>query len=177
NGVVSCYYTQLLPGASQTITLVGEVSAAMVGSMDNQASVAADTFDTSTVNNTATASVFVTPEIVLPTVSWLSPVSDEGIFYITRDIMHEIIRLEAQASDNVQIEQVRLYRYDVTTNNYVDIAIFTNPPYVSNLDPAVLHLFWNQVFVKAYDSSGNESERKRILLFKYLLLHLPVAAR
>jgi len=179
NGVVTCSYLQLTPGASRTITLVVRMSATMVGSLNNQASVAADTDDALTVNNTAAVTVQVTPEIISPTVSWLAPVGNDGTLSVTSD---EMILLEAQANDNVGVERVRFYRWDVVIDDFVDINTDYSPPYQAYLDTAVLNPNdWNQIFVKSYDISGNESLRKRILLFRYDLnyiqLYFPLVAR
>ena len=44
--------------------------------------------------------------------------------------------------------------------------MLTAPPYRVDLNAELLNPEWNQIFVRAYDSAGNVSERKFIWLFQ-----------
>lgn len=106
-----------------------------------------------------------------PTVEWLSPVADEEILSVFLD---ESILLEAGASDNSGIAAVRFYRWDAVDLVNVEIGIVYAPPFRWELGAQELNWGPNQVNVKAYDLSGNESERKHIWIYKLRRVFLPV---
>ncbi len=168
--VVVCNIGVVPAGNSTQITLTVDVSPPVQGLITNTVQVYGANPGITLLTQETT---LVTPENVPPTVSWFLPVQDEEQMVVT----HETILLVAQAADNVGIDHVKFYRWDVDLGDYVDIGIDFSPPYQSNLDPAILNNNdWNQIFVKSYDVSGNESLRKRIFLIKYWLL-LPLVVR
>lgn len=106
-----------------------------------------------------------------PTVEWLSPASDEAVLSVLAD---DIILLEASASDNAGIAAVRFYRWDAVDLVNVEIGIAYTPPYRWELEAADLNWGPNQINVKAYDLSGNESDRKHIWIYKLRRVFLPL---
>ena len=98
-----------------------------------------------------------------PVVNWLQPVGNETAYAVTGA---ETVQLAAEASDNMGVERVRFYRWDVVNAQWVDIAEVFTPPYTANLNTAVLPDGWNQINARAYDISGKASEPRHIWLVK-----------
>lgn len=171
-GVVSCSFQHLPPSASETITILTEVNPNKIGTMSNQASVTTATLDPVPANDTDTVVVTVTPEIEPPTVSWVLPVTDGGVYYVTS----EIILLRATASDNVGVDFLRFYRWDASTSppQYVEIGNDYTIPYQLTLNSELLNPEWNEIFVEAYDINGNKSERKHIWIVRRWELYFPL---
>ena len=97
-----------------------------------------------------------------PTVEWGSSLVAEQRY----DVGYEIFPLEVIASDNSALAKVRFYRWDSVVEDFIDIAILESPPYLYEFDTSSLNYGWNQIFAKAYDSSGNESQRTFIWLYQ-----------
>jgi VCBS repeat-containing protein len=108
-----------------------------------------------------------------PQVTWTSPVADQGI----QKVGDEVVRLEVTASDNSGVASVRFYRWDAVNEVNVEIGIVYAPPYRWDLDTRILNLGWNQINVKAYDTSGNDSELGYIWLLKLAKTFLPIMSR
>jgi VCBS repeat-containing protein len=108
-----------------------------------------------------------------PQVAWISPVADEGI----GEVGDQIVRLEVTASDNVAVASVRFYRWDDPKKINIEIGMVYSPPYRWDLDTRTLNMGWNQINVKAYDTSGNSSEPVFIWLVKSNRYYLPLASR
>jgi hypothetical protein len=140
----------------------------------NNAVVSASTPDLNLGNNQA-VNIPTTVDPILPTVTWDLPVGNGGTFHVGC----EVVGLRAIPSDNLAIQRVRFYRWDHVNLVYVNIGSDdTTPPYQRNIDTCTLLPSYNQIFVKSYDTAGNESERKRILLFRYTDLEfLPIVAK
>jgi len=98
---------------------------------------------------------------VIPSVNWLSPVGTEGRY----DVDGGLIRLEAEASDNISVASVHFFRWDPDLEQYIDIATVDQSPYEYYIDTWVLKPAWNQVFVRAYDTYGNGSSREFIWIY------------
>jgi hypothetical protein len=98
---------------------------------------------------------------VSPTVNWVAPVGTEGRY----DSDGGLIRLEAEASDNVAVAAVNFFRWDPILERYIDIATVEKSPYVYYIDTWVLKPAWNQIFVRAYDTYGNVSAREFIWVY------------
>ncbi|HEX6304257.1 MAG TPA: Ig-like domain-containing protein [Anaerolineales bacterium] len=109
-----------------------------------------------------------------PAVEWLSPAVDEGVLSVFSD---EIILLEAGATDNSGIAAVRFYRWDAVDLVNVEIGIVYESPFRWELEAQDLNWGPNQINVKAYDLSGNESERKHIWIYKLRRVFLPVLGK
>lgn len=108
-----------------------------------------------------------------PSVTWLSPVGDEGVYQVNG----ELVMLEIQVSDDQEVDRVEFHRWDVPTQGYVELATLTAAPYRFELDTRTLNLGWNQVNARAYDTAGNASEVGHIWLFKITQIFLPLTAR
>lgn len=102
------------------------------------------------------------PDLIPPTVQWVSPTATSQRF----DVGAELVRLEVSATDNAAVDRVHFFRWDSRLEMFVDIAMLTEPPYQVDLNAELLNPEWNQVFVRAYDSAGNVSERQFIWLFQ-----------
>lgn len=106
-----------------------------------------------------------------PRVEWLSPAADEGVLSVFAD---DLILLEVGASDNAGIAAVRFYRWDAVVLENVEIGIVYTAPYRWELEALELNWGPNQINVKAYDLSGNESDRKHIWIYKLRRVFLPL---
>lgn len=113
------------------------------------------------------------PDTEAPTVTWLSPVGDEEVYYAN----DEMVVLEIQVSDDQGIEKVEYNRWDVPTQSYIALATLTAAPYRFELDVGSLNLGWNQVNARAFDTAGNASDVGHIWIFKTMQVFLPLAAR
>ena len=112
----------------------------------------------------------ITTEVVItvsdktkPQVVWDAPAEDGDVIEIQT---HRQLTLEATATDDIGVKRVRFYRWvptptpeDPQKGFYADIANLNGQPYAAVLDTRDLVRDWNQIFVKAYDASGNESGR------------------
>jgi hypothetical protein len=111
---------------------------------------------------------------VIPTLQWVAPVTSEERY----DIDGGLVRLEAEANDNIAVAAVHFFRWDPELEQYVDIATVTQSPYEYYIDSWVLSPAWNQIFARAYDSYGNGSIREFIWIYKVVSythrLYLPV---
>jgi hypothetical protein len=111
-----------------------------------------------------------------PTVSWFSPVFEGGVYQVG----NEVVSLIANASDNLDISMVRFKRWDPDPLNlkYIIIGFAYNYPYRYELDTRPLLAGWNEIDIEAYDTAGNVSAQRRILIKKtdknrlYLSLNL-----
>lgn len=113
------------------------------------------------------------PDTQAPSVTWLSPVSDEEVYYVS----NEMVILEIQVSEDQEIDRVEYHRWDVPTQAYVQLATLSDAPYRFELDTRTINLGWNQINARAYDSAGNASEVGHIWLFKVIQIFLPLAGR
>lgn len=111
-----------------------------------------------------------------PHVEWVVPVGNGDQL----DVAGEVIILEVNATDDVEVKLVRFYRWDAEIEQMVDIAQVTDPPYHTEIDTRQLNPHWNQIFARAYDSSGNESGRPWVWLYRLETSHrsfLPIVRR
>jgi hypothetical protein len=99
---------------------------------------------------------------VIPTVQWIAPVASEERY----DADGGLVRLEAEADDNIAVAAVHFFRWDPELERYVDIASVTQSPYEYYIDTWVLSPAWNQIFARAYDNYGNGSLREFIWIYK-----------
>jgi hypothetical protein len=111
------------------------------------------------------------PEIL----QWLQPpVKNHSIYSVTGPT----VTLEVAASDNAAIDHVRFSRWDPVTLKHVDIASVQGTPYIYVLDANTLRPGFNQVYARAYDTSGNDSGQDNyIYLDVKAHLFLPVLIR
>jgi uncharacterized repeat protein (TIGR01451 family) len=174
---VVCNLGTIASGATRNVTIVVQVDASATGSLINQAQVSSITFDPDMVNNSAAEETTVLiPDTVAPTVAWLYPVENEQRY----DVGTEILPLEAIASDNVGIQRVDFFWWDPVIEQFIDIGSAYEAPYRVDFDTSVLYYGYNEVDVRAYDTSGNASSRSWIWLYRLdleNLLYLPVIAR
>ena len=117
-------------------------------------------------SNTATAHTPECPpaDTEPPVVNWLAPVSNEQVYTVGS----EVIQLKVSATDNVAVDRVWFYRWDAVNEQCVDIGTDYTAPYQMSLDCSTLNYGWNHVFAEAYDTTGNPSEGKWILLYRRL---------
>lgn len=108
-----------------------------------------------------------------PTIEWISPSPSGG----THDIWLEKLKLEVEATDNVQVVCVEFYRWDAEIEEFIQLGKLCEPPYMIEIDPSSLNYGWNQIFARADDSAGNWSDFKFIWLFRLIPVYLPLAAR
>jgi hypothetical protein len=133
--------------------------------------------DGTNISNNA-AEVKITVDRVAPTdIAWISPVGNGDQVHV----LDEIIQLEASANDDVEIDRVRFYRWDPTigeNGDYVDIGSVYTQPYRIDLDTSTLNYGFNQIFIRAYDTAGNASERQHIWIFRnHAKTFLPIIIR
>jgi hypothetical protein len=111
-----------------------------------------------------------------PSVEWVSPVLDEEVLIVE----DEIVQLEAGAMDNDLVTGVQFYRWDADLKAHVLYDILETPPYHMELLTEELNFEWNQIFVRAFDASGNVSTSPFIWLYRLpvdYLLYLPIHFR
>lgn len=113
------------------------------------------------------------PDTQAPSVTWLSPVGDEEVHYVS----NEMVVLEIQVSEDQGIDRVEYHRWDVPAQDYVELATLTASPYRFELDTRTINMGWNQINARAYDTAGNASEVGHIWLFKTTQIFLPLAGR
>ena len=125
-------------------------------------------------SNEATVDLHVLDQVA-PTLAWALPILDGGVY----DVGKQAILLKLDASDNVKVESIELFRWDAVEEVFVDIAVLEEAPYEYELDAQTLNLEWNQVFAIAYDAEGNPSERQFIWLYRLDqdLLFIPLVTR
>jgi uncharacterized repeat protein (TIGR01451 family) len=174
-GVVTCPLGTITAGSERLVEIKVHVTSSSAGTLHNTASVASSTSDPNTNNNANSADTTVIVDVVKPVVTWTEPVLGEGEhLYVFCRPNCEIIPFSVEASDDIGVQKVRFYRWDHVIISYVVIGEdFTNP-YTWEFDPSVLPPGINQIFVEAYDLSGQLSDRKRILLDKWLERFLPI---
>ena len=111
-----------------------------------------------------------------PSVEWVSPVLDEEVLIVE----DEIVQLEAGAMDNDLVTGVQFYRWDSDLKAHVLYDILETAPYHMELLTEELNFEWNQMFVRAFDASGNVSTSPSIWLYRLpvdYLLYLPIHFR
>jgi uncharacterized repeat protein (TIGR01451 family) len=173
-GVVTCNLGVFGVGANHQSVIKVSVNSSVTGTITNHASVTSSALDPNTANNQATTPTAVlAPDLVLPTVTWTSPVSDEETF----DVLCQVVRLEVNATDNVQVQRVRFYWWDPGAMTYHDIGYDNTAPYQWDFNTCGLYPKYNQLFAEAYDTSGNISNRKRIFLYRIIKLFMPFVIR
>ena len=111
------------------------------------------------------------PDTEKPAVNWIAPVGNEQVYQVG----DEVIQLEVSATDNVAVARVRFYRWDHPNQQYVEIANDYTVPYQMNLDCSTLNYGWNNIFANAYDTAGNESDRKWIWLDRVIPTSTPTS--
>lgn len=108
-----------------------------------------------------------------PVVNWVAPVGDGEVYQVG----DEVIQLEVSATDNVAVARVQFYRWDAVNEWYVDIGEDTTSPYQMTFDSRVLNYDWNPIFANAYDTAGNQSDRKWIWLDRQSPTATPTATQ
>jgi hypothetical protein len=115
-----------------------------------------------------------------PTVQWIAPVLAEERYDIREG---EQVGLEADARDNISIQQIKFIRWDAVSLQYVTIGSVEQAPYRIIINADELNPGWNQVFVNASDAAGNLSAYPFIWLYKLVegnvstLIFLPIAGK
>jgi hypothetical protein len=172
-----CSLNEYPDGTEIEVSLDMLVDSEVSGTLTLQASLSADTADPDGTNNSASEdTTVIVPDTVPPTVAWVTPVGNEQSF----DVSGEIISLEVDAIDNVSIQRVDFFWWDPVVGQFIDIGPVYASPYRIDFDTSVLYAGYNQVYVRAYDSSGNASNRPRILLYRLVQvnwLYLPLIRR
>jgi uncharacterized repeat protein (TIGR01451 family) len=172
---VICHLETIAAGPDPEVVVIkAQVTRTMPGLVSNQASVTADTFDPNTSNNQA--STTTTVDVGNPVVNWVTPVTNEKYYYVDCQPVCQIIHFEASATDDGGVQRVNFYRWDHINEEYVDIATDYTYPYTWEFDTSVLPIGYNQIFARAYDYVGHQSQRKRIFLAKWAI-YLPVVNR
>jgi len=126
---------------------------------------------TTTPTPTQTPTRIPVPDIEKPVVNWIAPIGNEQVYQVG----DEVIQLEVSATDNVAVSRVRFYRWDHPNQRYVEIGNDYIAPYQMNLDCSTLNYAWNTILANAYDTAGNESERKWIWLDRVIRTSTPTS--
>jgi hypothetical protein len=111
-----------------------------------------------------------------PSVEWVSPVLEKEVLIVG----NEIVQLLAGAMDNDLVTGVQFYRWDSDLKAHVLYDILETAPYQMELLTEELNFEWNQIFVRAFDASGNVSTSPFIWLYRQpvdYLLYLPIHFR
>jgi PKD repeat protein len=94
---------------------------------------------------------YIVVDSVAPSVSWIAPVSDEGVY----EVGDQIVNLEVDANDNMNVSLVVFTRWDYINLDYVEIGTVNTFPYNIDFDTSTLLPEWNQIDVWVYDEAGN----------------------
>jgi len=174
--IVTCNLGNVLAGNSSQVVIKVTVSLSASGTITNRASVITTTPDPDTNDTRAQATTNV--DTGNPVVTWEEPVPDDlTYYYVDCLIVCETVHLEASAYDDTGLLGVEFYRWNHVTEAFVPIGFDTTPSYTWEFNTSVLPYGYNQIFARAYDTSGHVSERKRIFLVKLAYIYLPVARR
>ncbi len=155
SGIVTCSLGNLSPGENRQVVIRTLVSPSYSGTVTNAAQVTSSTSDLNLTNNHAEVQTLVlVPDEIPPTVSWVQPVQNDGLFYVGCQTVH----LEVTATDNVAVQRVVFAWWDPIRVNYRDIGTDYTAPYSWDFftDPIYLN-DQNQIFAWAYDLIGNQS--------------------
>lgn len=98
-----------------------------------------------------------------PTLNWTDPGANDTAHLVTES---ETVSLAVEAIDNVGVERVRFYRWDVPSQQWLDIDEVTTAPFTTTLNANSLSNGWNQVNARAFDAAGNGSVPRTIWLVK-----------
>jgi hypothetical protein len=99
-------------------------------------------------------------DVEKPALDWIAPGPDGEILALNQ----EAVDLEVSAGDNQGVQQVWFYRWDPLQEVYLEIGSVYTAPYRIQLETSQLSAEWNQIFARAFDASGNPSERGFIWL-------------
>jgi hypothetical protein len=99
-------------------------------------------------------------DVEKPALDWIVPGPDGEILALNQ----EAVDLEVSAGDNQGVQQVWFYRWDPLQEVYLEIGSVYTAPYRIQLETSQLSAEWNQIFARAFDASGNPSERGFIWL-------------
>ena len=115
---------------------------------------------------------------VAPTVRWVAPVLKDQRYDVHQG---EQVVLEAEASDNIAIQQVSFQRWDALNLQYVYLGTVNQAPYRTTISASPLNPGWNQVSTVAVDTAGNRSDYPVIWLYKLAevtdLVFLPILGK
>ena len=101
SGIVTCSLGNLSPGENRQVVIRTLVSPSYSGTVTNAAQVTSSISDPNLTNNHAEVQTTVlVPDEIPPTVNWVQPVQNEGLFYVGCQIVH----LGVTATDNVAIQ-------------------------------------------------------------------------
>jgi hypothetical protein len=106
----------------------------------------------------------------IPTVTWVSPVSDGSGYFPPAGVVH----LQVSASDNVSVAKIHFFRWDPVLKVHINLMDLFTPPYGWDFGTQTLHSGWNEIDVQAYDQVGNVSAQQHIFLFHDAILYLPI---
>jgi uncharacterized repeat protein (TIGR01451 family) len=169
---ITCQMGTLSAGENTQVIIVVSVNNNQTFPLINQASVSSNTTDPDESNNQATEETTI--DSIPPTVSWIAPVGDDGIYYSSG----ETVTLVATATDDVGVESIIFLRWDQVNNYFIELGIDNTPPYQIQFDTSELYQGFNELKLRAYDIAGNSAESKRILIFHAgTLIYIPLISR
>jgi hypothetical protein len=131
-------YTDPQPGTQRTLTLVVE---------DSQGNTAQDQV-TITLGETEES------DTEPPTVSWMKPVGNRGVYPTASGT----VELEVSTTDNAGIQSVEFYRWDAVNLQVIGITTDSAPPYQASIEVSTLNMKWNQISAVVADTAGNKYE-------------------
>jgi uncharacterized repeat protein (TIGR01451 family) len=103
-----------------------------------------------------------TIDTVPPTVNWISPVGNEGVFAVG----DETVSLIVEATDFHSMSHVYFLRWDAINLQWIYLGSDYSQPYQYQLGTATINYAWNQINAVAVDSAGN-SQTEYIWLDRY----------
>jgi hypothetical protein len=87
-----------------------------------------------------------------PTVSWVRPISNGGVYPIARGT----VELEVTASDSSGIRSVTFFRDDAVNKQVIEITTDSSAPYQASVEVNTLNVGENQITALAEDTAGIE---------------------
>jgi uncharacterized repeat protein (TIGR01451 family) len=174
--VVVCNMGSIPAHSNVTIMLV--VVPGLDGKVTNTAIVSSLAFDLDMSNNWNETDTLV--DSIAPNVNWESPVHNGGDY----TTYGGLIFLEASATDNDQVTWVEFLWYDHIQEVWISIGKDFTYPYQMQFDSNILEPNVRyQMFVKAADRAGNQSDPTNPLVAIYVqrtllfFLQLPIVIR
>jgi uncharacterized repeat protein (TIGR01451 family) len=167
--VLNCSLGTVADDQTLVVTITTRTKQTTVGTITNTVVITSDTFDPVLVNNTSVVTTTLPPDNTPPTVSWIAPTSKGGF----TSVGGEIIRLEAEASDDVAVDYVLFKFWDYVALKWREIGRDYTEPYQWDFNTFVLNPGDNQINVEAYDTAGNKAPPPGVQEFLWLVYTPP----
>ena len=132
------------PQPAKVITITGVDDCLDDGDVDYDITITATSTDP---KYTGQVDVLIVTNHDAPTIRWVSPVENDGIYYA--EGLGPIL-LEVESMCPEPIRKVRFYRWVPSLGDWVTIGEDLTPPYQETIDPSELNFGWNEIRAFAF---------------------------